>query len=92
MTGKGTKRIARPACVNPRMHRRSPVSAVAAEIAMRVGTRGSTLPRRWITVATRAASTTEMELSGPATANGSELRQATIEPPMAAERNVTATP
>ena len=36
--------------------------------------------------------TTEMELSGPATANGSELRNATIEPPMAADRKLTAMP
>ena len=45
-----------------------------------------------MSVATSAASTTEMELSGPATANGSELRNATITPPTAADRNVTAMP
>ena len=47
---------------------------------------------RWTTVATMAAMTTEMELSGPATAKGSELRSATTAPPIAADRNVTATP
>ena len=45
-----------------------------------------------MSVATMAAMTTEIELSGPATANGSELRNATIAPPMAADKNVTATP
>ena len=84
--------MARPAWVNPRTQSRIPVSAVVAEIAISVGTNGSALPRCWISVATSAARTTEMELSGPATANGSELRQATIEPPTAAERKVTATP
>jgi hypothetical protein len=39
-----------------------------------------------------AAMTTETELSGPAMAKGSELRNATIDPPMAADRKVTATP
>ncbi len=45
-----------------------------------------------MSVATRAARTTEMELSGPATAKGRELRQATIEPPIAADKKVTVTP
>ena len=36
--------------------------------------------------------TTEIELSGPATANGSELRNATNAPPTAADMNVTAMP
>ena len=43
-------------------------------------------------VATNAARTTEIELSGPATAKGSELRNATIAPPTPADRNVTAMP
>jgi len=42
--------------------------------------------------ATKAARTTDIELSGPATAKGSELRTATIAPPTAADRNVTAMP
>ena len=81
MTGKGTNRIARPACVNPRMQSTSPVNAVASDMTMSVGSRRSALPpwatMRWTTVATMAAMTTEIELSGPAMAKGSELRSAT---------------
>ena len=42
--------------------------------------------------ATNAAMTAEVELSGPAIANGSELRSPMTKPAIAAERNVTATP
>jgi hypothetical protein len=63
---------------------------------MSVGWRRSALPpwatMRWPTVATIAAITTEIELSGPATAKGSELRSATTVPPTAADRKVPAIP
>ena len=71
------------------------MSPVVSAIAMITGPRRSGLPAarsRWTTVVTSAAMTTEIELSGPATAKGSELRNATIAPPSAADRNVTATP
>ena len=87
--------MARPACVKPSTQSNAPVSAVVSDIAISVGARRSVLPvatRRWTTVATKAAKTTEIELSGPATAKGNELRSATIEPPTAADRNVTAMP
>ena len=42
--------------------------------------------------ATRAATTAEVEKSGPAMANGSELRQATTAEATAADRKVTAMP
>ena len=77
------------------MQSNSPVNAVASAMAIKAGSSRSVPPaatRCCTSVATNAARTTEMELSGPATANGSELRSATIEPPMAADRNVTAMP
>jgi hypothetical protein len=64
-------------------------------MAMSAGASNSVLPAatsRCTTVATSAAMTTEIELSGPATANGNEERSATIDPPMAADKNVTAMP
>ncbi len=87
--------MARPAWVNPSTQSSNPVSAVVNDMAIRVGASRSVPPyatSRWTRVATIAAMTTEMELSGPATAKGSELRNATIDPPTAADKNVTATP
>ncbi len=95
ITGKGTKRIARPACVKPSTQSSNPVSAVVSDRAISVGASRSVPPEamtRWITLATSAASTTEVELSGPATAKDSELRSATITPAIAADKNVTAMP
>jgi hypothetical protein len=43
-------------------------------------------------VASNAATTAEVEESGPAIVKGSELLQQTITPPIAAERNVTEMP
>ncbi len=87
--------MARPAWVKPSTHIKSPVSAVASAMAMMAGASRSVSPpaaTRCSTVATSAAMTTEIELSGPATANGSELRNATNAPPTAADMNVTAMP
>ena len=87
--------MARPAWVNPRMQSKSPVSAVVSDIAISVGASRSALPRDSALDDgrdQRPPMTTEMELSGPATAKGSELRQATIVPPTAADKKVTAMP
>ena len=87
--------MARPAWVNPSTQSSSPVSAVASAMAISAGSSRSLLPlatKCCTSVATKAARTTEIELSGPATAKGSELRIATIAPPTAADKNVTAMP
>ena len=96
ITGKGTNRIARPARVKPSMQSSTPVIAVASAIAISVGTRRSVVrpsaARRWIMAATSAAMMAEVPLSGPATANGSELRSATTAAATVADMNVSATP
>ena len=95
MTGKGTKRMARPARVIPRIHNTMPVAAVVSAMTMSVASSTSLWPpaaMRRISVATIAAMMTEMELSGPATAKNSELRDATTAPATAADRKVTDTP
>jgi hypothetical protein len=72
-----------------------PVRAVASDTTINIGSSRPAPPRetmRCTTVATFAAMTTEVELSGPATANGRELRHATIAPPTAADKNIAATP
>jgi hypothetical protein len=89
------KRIARAALVNPSTQSNNPVIAVAKDIAISAGPSASALPlatSRCITVATNAAITTEMELSGPATANVKELRKATIAPAIRADRKLTEMP
>ncbi len=95
MTGKGTKRMARPARNIPRPLSRNPVRPVANTITINVGASRSTSPaasRRCAIVASSAATTAEVEESGPAIVKGSELRQVTIAPATAADMNVTATP
>ena len=81
--------------MNPSTQSNSPVIAVARVIVIKVGRSRSVLPlatRRAAMAATRVAVTAEVEVSGPAMANGSELRHATTAAPMAADRNVMAMP
>ena len=71
------------------------MTAVAAAITINVGGRRSVYPvaaKRCAMAASSAATTAEVEESGPAMVKGSELRQLTIAPAIAADRNVTAMP
>ena len=81
ITGYGTKRIARPARVKPSTQSRS-AGRCSAERHEDQGRHQQVgvLPlaiRFWAMTATSAAVTAEVEVSGPAIANGSELRSAT---------------
>src|SRR5262249_4576442 len=91
----GINRIERPVLDNPRRQSTMPVAAVASAITIKTGGSKLVFPPATSCAAMAAASvavTAEVDVSGPAIANGSELRNAVTAAATAADRKVTAMP